>query len=215
MHGHRSRPTERNLAWHQNLERTLGAGSRSRGRVFAARCEVGDELRRLFLEIAHSGILIRAPFETVEPYHCDMTHSSSARIRIAAGLTITVAALALAGCSSTSTTPITNYRGEPKGIEAPPSSAGGAPFSVWLKDGAQFTVTAYGSSTCPPVGTGFTVTGTNKITIDIKTYAKDKICTMDYVPHTTVFATPNEVDPHKDAKITVQDVRFTLRALSK
>jgi hypothetical protein len=144
-----------------------------------------------------------------------MTHSPRARSRIVISLCLAVTALSLAGCSSTSTTPITNYAGEPKGVEAPPSSAGGAPFSVWLKKGTQFTITTYGSSTCPPIGTGLTVTGSNKITIAIKTYPKDKICTMDYAPHTTVFGTPGQVDPHKDAKITVQDVRFTLQALPK
>ena len=144
-----------------------------------------------------------------------MTLSSRARSRVAIGLCVAITALTLAGCSSPSTKPITDYKGEPKGVEAPPSSAGGAPFSVWLKKGTQFTVTTYGSSSCPPVGTGLSVTDANKITVTIKTYPKDKVCTMDYTPHTTVFATPGNVDPHKDTKITVQDVRYTLQALTK
>ncbi|WP_308467383.1 hypothetical protein [Rathayibacter soli] len=136
------------------------------------------------------------------------------RTTAAIGLLAASVAIALAGCSGSSTKPITNYPGEPKGVTAPPSSAGGAPFSVWLKNGAQFTVTTYGSSTCPPVGTDFVVTGTNKLTVAIKEYP-DKVCTMDYVPHTTVFATPGDIDPHKDVKVTVQALRFTLPALPK
>jgi hypothetical protein len=140
--------------------------------------------------------------------------SRRVRATVLAGLLAAGVAVALVGCSGPSNQPITHYQGEPKGVDAPPSSAGGAPFSVWLKDGAQFTVTAYGSSGCPPIGTKFAVTGSNAITVAIKEY-KGKVCTMDYVPHTTVFATPTELDPHKDVKVTVQDVRFTLPALSK
>ncbi|TAM66839.1 MAG: hypothetical protein EPN48_14180 [Microbacteriaceae bacterium] len=128
---------------------------------------------------------------------------------LAASVTIT-----LAGCSASSTKPITSYPGEPKGVTAPPSSAGGAPFSVWLKNGAQFTVTTYGSSSCPPAGTDFVVTGTNKLTVAIKEY-KGQACTTDYVPRTTVFATPSDINPHKDVKVTVQALRYTLPALPK
>ncbi|HEY5221727.1 MAG TPA: hypothetical protein VIJ18_01570 [Microbacteriaceae bacterium] len=137
-----------------------------------------------------------------------------ARTTAILGLLAASVAIALAGCSGSPTAPITSYPGEPKGVTAPPSSAGGAPFSVWLKNGAQFTVTTYGSSTCPPVGTDFAVTGTNQLTVAIKEY-KGKVCTMDYVPHTTVFATPNDINPHKDVKVTVQALRFTLPALAK
>lgn len=211
MHGHRTGTAKRNLAGEQDFDAAISQPDVPGIR----RPEVSDDLRRLFLEIAHSGILIRNGFRWMQPYDVRMTHSSRARTRLAVGLCLAVAALSLAGCSSTSTKPITDYRGEPKGVDAPPSSAGGAPFSVWLKDGEQFTITTYGSSSCPPVGTGLTVTGDNKMTIAIKTYPKDKVCTMDYSPHTTVFATPSRVDPHKDTKITVQDIRFTLQALPK
>jgi hypothetical protein len=124
-------------------------------------------------------------------------------------------ALTLVACSGASNKPITDYKGEPKGVDAPPSSAGGAPFSVWLKDGARFTVTLYGSSTCPPIGTAIETTGKNKVTVAVAKPPKNQPCTMDYVPHTTVFATPSAVDPHSDVKVTVQDIRFTLQALSK
>ncbi|GAB3609338.1 hypothetical protein GCM10027414_14630 [Humibacter ginsengiterrae] len=137
----------------------------------------------------------------------------SSRVAIAsvvAGLTV----LALAGCSQNSTKPITDYKGEPKGVEAPPSSAGGAPFSVWLKGGDQFTVTLYGSSTCPPVPSRFNLTGHNKVELTIPKLAKNKVCTMDYVPHTTVFATPNTIDRHSDVSVTGQGLTWTLQGMS-
>jgi hypothetical protein len=121
--------------------------------------------------------------------------------------------LALAGCSQNSTKPVTDYRGEPKGVEAPPSSAGGAPFSVWLKNGDEFTVTLYGSSTCAPVATRFKLTGHNKVELTVPDPAKGKICTMDYAPHTTVFATPNTIDRKADVSITGQGMTWTLAGI--
>lgn len=135
--------------------------------------------------------------------------------RAVAGSIIVVFALSLVACSGASNKPITDYKGEPKKVDAPPSSSGGAPFSVWMKDGAQFTITLYGSSSCPPTGAALDVTGTNKITVAVADLPKNKACTMDYVPHTTVFATPSAIDPHADVKVTVQDVRFTLQAIPK
>jgi hypothetical protein len=127
-----------------------------------------------------------------------------------AGLTV----IALAGCAQNSTKPVTDYKGEPKGVEAPASSAGGAPFSVWLKSGDQFTVTLYGSSTCPPVATRFKLTGHNKVDLTIpKPGDKGKVCTMDYVPHTTVFSTPNTIDRNTDVSVSGQDLTWVLKGI--
>jgi hypothetical protein len=143
-----------------------------------------------------------------------MTASARSRTRaFVATALAAAAALALAGCS-TSTSAVKDYRGEPKGVDAPASSAGGAPFSVWLHGGDQFTVTLYGSSTCPPVATKFKLVGKNQMTITVPDpAAKNKVCTMDYVPHTTVFDTPNTVDRHRDVKITAQEMTFVLQGL--
>ncbi len=124
------------------------------------------------------------------------------------------AVLALAGCAQNSTRPVTDYRGEPKGVEAPPSSAGGAPFSVWLDGGSRFTVTLYGSSSCPPVATRYRLTGHNKVELAVaKPSGKSKACTMDYVPHTTVFATPNTIDRHSDVSVTGQGLTWVLAGM--
>jgi hypothetical protein len=37
---------------------------------------------------------------------------------------------------------------------------------------------------------------------------------MDYVPHTTVFATPNTIDRHSDVAVTGQGLTWTLRGMS-
>jgi hypothetical protein len=135
-----------------------------------------------------------------------------ARIALASAVAA-ITVVALAGCSQNSTKPITDYKGEPKGVSAPPSSAGGAPFSVWLKGGDQFTVTLYGSSTCPPVATRFKLTGHNRMDVTVST-GKKVACTMDYVPHTTVFATPNTIDRNTDVSITGQGMTWVLGGLS-
>jgi len=129
---------------------------------------------------------------------------------VVAALTV----LALAGCSQNSTKPITDYKGEPKGVEAPASSAGGAPFSVWLKDGEQFTVTLYGSSTCPPIASSYKLTGHNKVQLTIPQPDASKPCTMDYVPHTTVFATSNTIDRNADVSISGQGQSWVLKAMA-
>lgn len=131
----------------------------------------------------------------------------------AVALLASLTVVGLAGCGN-STSPVTDYSGEPKGVPAPPSSAGGSAFSVWLKGGDQFTVTLYGSSTCPPVATGFSLRGKNLMTVEVKKHG-DKACTMDYVPHTTVFSTPNTIDRNRDVKITAAGQSFVLEALPK
>lgn len=83
--------------------------------------------------------------------------------------------------------------------EAPaeePAGAEGEPTAVWLAQGAQLGVTVWGSSTCPPVGTRISVVEPqfegNTVAISLKDYG-DGACTMDLVPHTTVFWTPMNV----------------------
>lgn len=121
--------------------------------------------------------------------------------------------VALAGCSTNSTHAVSDYRGEPQGVDAGPASAGGAPFSVWLKNGDQFTITLYGSSTCPPVATKFTLIGKNTMTVTVPNPAPNTKCTRDYTPHTTVFNTPNTIDRHSKVTITAQKMTFALAPL--
>jgi len=137
------------------------------------------------------------------------------RAAVAAGVAGVALTVLLSGCSTNSTQPVTDYRGEPKGVDAPAASAGGAPFSVWLKGGDQFTITLYGSSACPPKATKYRLVGKNTMKITVPEPTGTKKCTMDYTPHTTVFDTPNTVDRHAKVTITAQKMTFTLAPLSK
>jgi hypothetical protein len=134
------------------------------------------------------------------------------RTRLVASLAVAGAvALGLSACSSGPVSPkaVSDYKGEPKGVDAPASSAGGAPWAAWAQNGSQFTVTLYGSSTCPPIGTKYVVTGKQQLKITLKDWGK-RPCTLDYVPHTTVFSTPKSVDNSLAVRITAQQVAFTL-----
>jgi hypothetical protein len=135
------------------------------------------------------------------------------RVRLpfaAAGLVLV--ALALAGCSTSSSKPIDEYSGEPKGVEAPASSAGGAAYAVWMKNGGQFAITLYGSSSCPPKVASVSVVAGNQVRATLAP-APGGVCTRDYVPHTTVFATPSGVTITSDVNVTLPDSTLTLPAL--
>lgn len=139
--------------------------------------------------------------------------SSAPRVARTAGALVLAGllALGLSACGN-SATPVKDYPGEPRGVPAPPSSAGGAAFSVWLEGGNQFTVTLYGSSGCPPVGTGYTLKAKNWVVVQVKDYG-NRACTADYVPHTTVFSTPNTIDRNRDVTITAKGQTFVLAGL--
>lgn len=121
-------------------------------------------------------------------------------------------AVALAGCSGPSVKPVDNYSGEPKGVEAPASSAGGAAYAVWMNDGEQFAIALYGSSTCPPRVQWISVTASNQIKATLEP-APGGVCTHDYVPHTTVFTIPHGITTTSAVTITLPDATLTLPAL--
>ena len=120
--------------------------------------------------------------------------------------------LALAGCSSSSSKPVDDYSGEPKGVQAPASSAGGAAFAVWLKSGAQFAIALYGSSTCPPKVQSVSVVGSNQLEVTLEP-APGGVCARDYAPHTTVFATPSTITKTSNVSIKLPDSTLTLPGL--
>jgi hypothetical protein len=135
--------------------------------------------------------------------------------RIAARPLAALAAVAvvavLAGCGSAPGRPLEDYAGEPKGVDAPASSAGGASWAAWLEDGAQFAIVLYGSSSCPPKVQNINTTADDTITATLAP-APGGICTRDYVPHTTVFATPDRVAKGAEVKVVLPDTTLTLPA---
>ncbi|MGO4592635.1 hypothetical protein AB4Z18_02335 [Leifsonia sp. 2TAF2] len=135
--------------------------------------------------------------------------------RTAARLLTAVAALAavatLAGCTSAPGRPLEDYAGEPKGVEAPASSAGGASWVAWLDDGAKVAIVLYGSSSCPPKVANISATAADSIKATLAP-APGGICTRDYVPHTTVFTTPESIGKTGEVNVVLPDSTLTLPA---
>lgn len=137
----------------------------------------------------------------------------AARTRLLTSLlALAAAGLLLSGCAaqaSVSPNPMASYRGEPKGVAAPASSAGGAPWAVWMKsDSSEFAVTLYGSAKCPPYATGYKVTAPDEITMKLAPTPSG--CPLGYSPFTTVFQRPKNLDPKVTIQFTAQDTHFYL-----
>ncbi|WP_431245614.1 hypothetical protein [Leifsonia xyli] len=94
-------------------------------------------------------------------------------------------------------------------MDAPPSSAGGASWAAWLEEGTQFAIVLYGSSTCPPKVQNVEATGPKTIKA-ILAPAPGGICTRDFVPHTTVFATPDRIGKGVSVTVELPDATLTL-----
>ncbi len=84
----------------------------------------------------------------------------------------------------------------------------------WLGQGGQIAVTVSGSSTCPPVGTRINVIDQagegNRVSVDLAELPADQVCTMDYVPHTTVFWSPVFVTTTEPLVVEVGDQSVTV-----
>jgi len=72
-------------------------------------------------------------------------------------------------------------------------AAEGGPSVVWLVEGASFTLTLYGSSTCPPAVESVEAAGADAVTVRLAP-ADPGMCTMDYVPAVSEHALPAGVD---------------------
>lgn len=111
--------------------------------------------------------------------------------------------------------PVSDHEGEASGEEGGEGGdATGQPQAGWVGEGGQLSVTLWGSSTCPQVGERISVvepaaTG-NRVAIELKQYPADQVCTMDLVPHTTVFWTPMDVTTTKPLVVEVQDTEITV-----
>ncbi|MGH3703298.1 MAG: hypothetical protein ACRDT9_01595 [Agromyces sp.] len=94
-----------------------------------------------------------------------------------------------------------------------PSSEGG-PVAVWWADGGQIALIVSGSSTCPVVGEQIRVLEKagegNRVAIDLVERPEDEVCTMDFVPHTTLFWTPVTVTTTEPLVVEVADKEITI-----
>lgn len=162
-----------------------------------------------------------------------MAHS----VRVRAGLA--VAALAsvflLAACASGTAAesysglPVSDGAGAPEGhgTEGGEGEEGGEagegaideellnePQVVWLREGAQLALVIGGSSSCPSVGERIRVLDEagegNRVAIDLVERPEDEVCTMDFVPHTTVFWTPADVTTTEPLTVEVAGTTVTV-----
>jgi len=127
------------------------------------------------------------------------------------GAALVALPLMLAGCVAS----VENFRGEPEEFSG---EAGGDPDSgiqaFWLHEGAELAITISGSSGCPYIVSSITVVEKadegNRISADVPALPEDRACTMDFVPHTTVFNTPGTVTTTQPLTIEVMDTEIVL-----
>ena len=110
--------------------------------------------------------------------------------------------LLLTGCVGA----VDNFSGIPEHVSGEPGgSQDDGLQAFWVKEGAQLAITVFGSSSCPQIVSGITVTETategNSIRADFAPIPADKPCTRDFVPHTTVFSTPGTITTTEDLTI--------------
>ncbi len=139
--------------------------------------------------------------------------ATTARTRLVLATVVAASALLLTGCAPIGNTPTGNYPGFPQGHE-PGSDISGTPTAAWVSDGTKIAITLFGSSSCPSVGSAIHVVEQaadgNAVSIDVAALPENTPCTMDLVPHTTEFWTPQDVTTTKPLEISVMDQQIEL-----
>lgn len=145
--------------------------------------------------------------------------ATSVRLRRVGFAAAALASVFLLAACSPPTSAAESYAGQPQ-IEDPleenetpePESPEGEPQAEWLQQGGQIAVTLYGSSSCPQVGTDIRVLEPagqgNSVEIEVAEIPEDQICTADFVPHTTVFWTPQNVSATEVLTVHVADTEI-------
>ena len=142
------------------------------------------------------------------------------RVRHVGALLVVLGALSLSGCASN--TAIEDFSGLPvvpvaaaagaEGEEAEPELeeievTEGETSAVYLDNGDRLAVVTWGSSTCPLVGSSISVVedanSGNSVRVEVEEIAADAVCTSDFVPHTTVFGTPENTTTTKPLNVDV------------
>jgi hypothetical protein len=124
-------------------------------------------------------------------------------------------AFVLSGCTVTG--PTENFSGLPDEerlvheLDANPETAVQV---FWMQEGSQLGVAIAGSSGCPVIGSDIKVIEPagqgNTVEITTVPIPEDKICTMDYVPHTSVFWTPANISTAEPVTVRVQGEELEL-----
>lgn len=118
-------------------------------------------------------------------------------------------AFVLSGCTVTG--PTENFSGLPDEERVVGELDEGAEAGLqafWMQEGSQLGIVIAGSSSCPVIGSDIKVIEPkgegNVVEITTVPIPSDKICTMDYVPHTSVFWTPADVTTTEPLVVRVQ-----------
>ncbi|MFF2371854.1 hypothetical protein [Agromyces sp. NPDC058110] len=146
---------------------------------------------------------------------------SSLTLRRAGLAAVAVASVFLLSACNPSPRPIENFSGEPVSDHegdaeghTDESAADEGLSATWLQQGGQIAITISGSSTCPVVGTRINVVDRagegNRVSVDVEGPADDEVCTMDFVPHTTVFWSPVFVTDTEPLVVEVGEQSYTL-----
>jgi len=159
----------------------------------------------------------------------------SVRVRRAGLVAVALASvLLLSGCNP-SGTPAENFPGHPVPDEATAVDVGAGadeagdveepdefdpmepnekPIVIWWAEGDQLALTISGSSGCPVIGQQIRVLEPagegNRVAIDLVQRPEDEICTMDFVPHTTLFWTPTDVSTTEPLTVEVSGYEITV-----
>ncbi len=104
--------------------------------------------------------------------------------------------------------------GEEAGEAVDISDPDGSPYVIWWAEGEQLALVFYGSSACPTVGEEIRVLDEadegNRVAIDLVQRPDDEVCTMDFVPHTTLFWTPYDVTTTEPLVVEVAGYEITV-----
>ncbi|WP_431801676.1 hypothetical protein [Microbacterium sp. bgisy203] len=137
------------------------------------------------------------------------------RTRTGAAVLAIAAVLALAGCASGA--PTESYPGGPAGghgEETGGTELTGEPEAFYLENAGAIAVVLWGSSSCPTVGERMIVEeragAGNAVRVETREVPEQTPCTLDLVPHTTVFATPGSVKTTEPLTIRIDDTELTL-----
>ena len=139
--------------------------------------------------------------------------ATTVRNRFVIATVVAASALLLTGCAPVPNTPTADFPGFPEGVDVESDAPTGEPQAAWIGIGNKIAITIFGSSTCPFVGSAIHVEKQagegNAVSIEVPPLPEQP-CTMDLVPHTTEFWTPQDVTTTEPLEITVLEQTIVL-----
>ncbi len=136
--------------------------------------------------------------------------------RAALAVAALASVLVLSACAPGKTS-VEHYPGLPpvsEDADAPeaPANDQTAPLAQWLEQGGKIAVTTFGSSTCPPYGTGIEVVEPRGVgnTVEVAIRQWEASARWTSCPHTTVFWTPMNIATYEPLTVLVEGQEVTV-----